>query len=168
MADEYMNPTHISLLNSEHSKHSKEKQLREGCMGRIVEKWFWSSGRKAKLVGARLQGGEQTPWSLSFECLRVGLILTLPGKCHPLTPTTAPKCPQPVFPVWWPGWLSLWPKTLPRRTFWSRGRQWGSPSLSTWKKRVQRTKAREQDINNPGLRLKLWIWKRFCLSSNQI
>lgn len=122
MADEYVNPIHICLLNSEHRKHSKEKQLRGSWMERIVEKWLWSSGRKTRLMGASLQGEEQTPWSLPLWCPRVGLILTLPGKCHPLTPTTAPKCPQPVFPVRWPGWLSFWPKTFLRRTLWSQGR----------------------------------------------
>lgn len=40
-------------------------------MERIVEKCLWSSGQKARWVGASLRGEEQTPWSFPSGALEL-------------------------------------------------------------------------------------------------
>ena len=166
MNDEELNPIHTFLLNwvkttniprrSGSGKAEVERALGDSTGSSVDGRpgWWRSS----------LQAEEWTPESPTCcgpflsAAPRAGCILTLPGKCHPQTPTSPLESPQSS--VSHLAARLTEPAKAPRGGLCGVRQAGGHLYLVCERKRSRRRKTIIQRvINTPGFFLELWIWK---------
>lgn len=166
MNDEQLNSIHTFLLNWVKTTNIQ----RRSCSGKVeVERALGDStdssvdGRSSWL-GSSLLAEEWAPESPTCRgpflsaAPRAGRILTLPGKCHPQTPTSPPESPRSSVSYLAAGLTE--PAKAPGGGLCGVRQAGGHLYLVCERKQSRRRKTIIQRvINSPGFFLEIWIWK---------